>query len=480
MILNLTLGVLLIAVSILLTKGFLQRSQLITFVDILILSVTLYFSAGWLSSGIWGSNSHSLYLVSDYNLSIFLIVALYIIGIKGGWIFASKIIKIKSRQFQSTLKALPIVIPRTETISFTNVLAVYISAWILRLYMAIAFGIFFSGTGKAGLISKIPYSFTIIYSLFNMLSLGCLLWASITIWTRSTRRKKWVYNTALFVILGEGAWAFLKGRRWMISWAIFLVIGYVLAGKKVNMKVLGTGVITALLFVTIIFPKFLTTRNNYDWKNQSALNAFHEAATKSIEKESALNKSLYYENMQSRSMGLHRFIAHILSSQERRTPMYGDAFIRIVYRAIPSILLPGKYGNLAVEQAIQHHYGIKFHDVAVSMPTVAVADFGVIGSLIYGVLIGIYLYILNKAISKIKIKHPFVAMSLCGGTIMTLFMVEDDPVGFILLLRNITIIYIAVLLFPNIPTPAPRLRRSPIPRKNFKTISKLQQTDSSK
>jgi hypothetical protein len=112
------------------------------------------------------------------------------------------------------------------------------------------------------------------------------------------------------------------------------------------------------------------------------------------------------------------------------------------------------------EQVIQLLIGVPLTDDANSLPSTLYADFGALGVLLAGAFNALFLYAVIRFISR----HSFnglVPIYLLGVFFYISFRVEDEPVGYLQVLRDVAIL--AVLSSPAALIRWSREKRNPAP-----------------
>jgi len=399
-------------------------------IDFAIISITVYFGfSTWIS---WSYGNYQLplrepiILIETY-LSVFLFI--------GGLLLAKLINKrdynknIRSAVFREVffhVDNIPLKIP--------VILECFI--WIVRIYVGIEYGMFFSGTANENVMAGLPYSIFILISFNIMLAFGCLLWACGTIWRHPQPSRKIV---AILCIGAEFIWAFMRGRRWLAEILIFIILGFLGAdrhyylskeySRKYNFKVILVA-ITGSVILMSIFPVFTTTRDVY-FKYQRTGNAvvdlFDTFQDMVKEGSETIDYSKYTTNVITRVVSANDFIYSVLDAQKTSDYMFGKGLYNSLLWVIPSLFFE-KNKLIPTEQLIQIHYNLPLTDAAITWIALACSDFSILGCIAIGFFIGCIIIGFEKFILFIK-PESFMAFIILGSLISFLWRIEEDPVA---------------------------------------------------
>ena len=374
----------------------------------------------------------------------YILIYLFIIGL----FIADNIASINPRSvrrpgsslFQSTLAH---SLRSVTKINTKHIFAYYLLVWFFRLLLGIKYGIFFSGTASAERVTALPYVVVVIQMLLKVVSLGCLVWSCGMIWHRRRRTP-----LSLGILILELIWAFIKGRRWIFE--IIVIVALVLRICNLHLKARYVyGAVMMLSFVLLwVYPTFIAIRVQYKYSDPDDNAVIRYAqTTKAViidqfkESTDDSNTQLYRENMGNRALTPIRFNCSILEAQVGYPLMWGRAIGSTVIWVIPSALYPQKVEQPAPEQAVQSHYNFSQSDDASNWPAYGCADFGVIGGLFMGLLLGTVLRLMEKQVILLITRHPFVALCLMAGALNAAIFVEASPTSLWSMLRSIVILY---------------------------------------
>lgn len=360
----------------------------------------------------------------------YLAIALYILGIWAAWRLVIAQEKTKSYQSRARSASLKNLLPDVRRIPLRLVFFTYVATLVIRAILALHYGILFSGTATEERVLSVPYQLVILSSIAASLSQGCLLWSSVALSVHESRKARALASTILLI---EFVWAFLRGRRWLLNWLIFVALGSLVMGQRVRFKQIVLAVLGMAFLISVVFPYFIAVRNVYS-EDASALDSLTAAVSVAYYAEDAA-ADRYADNMSTRPL-IRRFITRVLDGQEAREPLMGDGLLSTIIWAIPSLVYADKVNTPQTEVLIQQYYGMRVFDTSISWAAVGVSDFGVSGGLVAGLCVGLYLFFFQKLILKTKRLNPFLTFILLGSLISIVLQAEIDPTAYWILLRD--------------------------------------------
>jgi hypothetical protein len=154
-------------------------------------------------------------------------------------------------------------------------------------------------------------------------------------------------------------------------------------------------------------------------------------------------------NFQSRTFVL-AFLANILDASTRMTPALGSDAVGYIQLAIPSILYPEKHLFFAEENLVDQQFGFSYGDQANSVLTTGATDFGLIGMLLYPLLVVVIFRIIFDFIAKRLATAPVMFVALVF--IYTMLQTEISLTGYCDTLRDTILFSIALVIFMAFPT----------------------------
>lgn len=434
--LELSLGTSLLVLCLFLSRRLFSSLGNVSLLELAILSYGLYFGItpwiAWLYAG--GSlPSEEPQLLQDTYLTI----ALHVLGMSCLWWASAPQIATRNGSTRSRSTALQHLIPDLKRIPQSAILIAYIAVLAVRVILAFQYGILFSGTVVEERVLAIPYYLAALSSLTEAISSGCLLWASTAFNHENGRQRRWL---ALIILSTEFVWSFIRGRRWLLTWFVFVWLGRIITGQKFKLKQTVLAVAGGVVLVSVIFPYFLAVRNVYS-DSPSAVDALKTAVIQAYYTGDSVEHR-YTENMSTRPL-VSRFITRILDSQENRDPMMGDALISTFVWAIPTVVYSDKRERPQTEALIQQYYGIPVLDASISWPAVGVSDFGLMGGLLSGLCVGLFLILAQIIVLSVRQRQPLSTLLICGLLLNLILQAEINPTSYWLFFRDSMILIAA-------------------------------------
>lgn len=337
-------------------------------------------------------------------------------------------------------------ISRASYVDTKRILVAFLICLIYRIYIATEYGIFFSGSKNEESISSIPYILIAIANIVEIIEWGYGIWASWVIFGKENKYKKIL---AIFILISLLILKFAEGRRWILSLILQLFAIGILRNNRLTLKIAVSSIIAIILLFFIAFPIFLNVREAY-WLKPESGNAIKDIVStskylldKKSDSESITSTDPLFENIVSRPT-VREFVIDILDRQTMLLPMYGKAIKSVFEWGIPRVIFQDKILNYPTEQLIQKYYGLKLADRSMSWVAVGVADFGFFGGFIIG--IGIALFCLGLMILAVKMSYffPFLNLCLLGGLLNIILVFEEAPSKLIVLVRDISFLFIAI------------------------------------
>ncbi len=418
-------------------RGILEPKSL-NFYQLIMLFVGIFFGLGSWTAFIYGSFS----LPTEPVLILFetyLIIALYILALKLAERLSVTTISPAVPYYNNPFSIIS-GFYRYSLISWQPIVAVACCIWLLRIFLGMRFGLWFSGSAKSEVMLNMPYSLVVLRQISIIMMLGCHIWAAGSFWSSVRTSTKY---TAAILLATEFFWAFMQGRRLIIMWVVFILFGFFASGRKLSAKYILTFLVVMFFIVNFLFPFFLSVRaaktSRYS-HYQDTFKGFSSSVVYAYKNFQRSSKKMNRENMQNRPLGLYRFIAQICEKSENTAPMFGSALLRSLVMSVPSAIVPAKRKLLHTEQHIQQHYNLDLTDSAITWPAMGSADFGVLGGFLAGIIVGSLIFIIAWWSQSILRRHPLISLALVGGLISNLIQVEEGPSTWWTLCRNIIVI----------------------------------------
>jgi hypothetical protein len=433
-------------------RAFLAPARTKSF-DFALIVVGIFFGLGpWIAFiyGNWSfvhDNVHSPLEPVELLIKAYLVIALYIFGI---WIIGKIVLPLKKHRsilpFSEEHFTITKFFGQYQTIKWQYVIVIVGFIWLLRMIVALRYGILFSGSATRERVLSQPYYIVVLSSLARTLAVGCLVWSSASFWSDKRFFAKYA---AVCVLILELIWMFLFGRRFILMWYVFIVFGFLSSWRRINRKYL---LILLLIFGFVfqfLFPFFLKVRYHYYSSiKQRRLNPIKHVGKAAIEASGSNNDATrgsmhnFRKNMSMRPLFLRRFICRICEGLDKKSPMMGRALLRSFEYMIPSAIFPSKTTRLPPEQLIQEHFGFPLGDTAITWPATGCADFGIPGGLIAGLIVGLWIAFIGLGAKAVLSRHPILSLTLIGGMMVHLIQVESSPIQYWELCRNVLMLLV--------------------------------------
>ena len=409
---------------------------------LILIFIGLYFGLGPWVAFVYGNGSLP-YEPENLLFYTYLIVFTYILGIWLVGSFATTAWGMFPRQNvhdrNSTITG---IFQQFRIIDWKLVTAIAGLVWTVRIFLGLHYGLFSSGTGSMETMMSLPYHMVIISHLAIAISIGCLVWSSAAIWSN---KSLFTRLAALVILILEFSWAFASGRRWMLMWLVFIFFGFLSSGRRLRIRYLLLFIFTTGLIVNFIFPLFFSVRTVFFSKNIESRNVvehFGKSVVLAYESRDEVLKENFRENMSERPLGAREFICRIREGLEKKPPMMGKAIVSTFLYTVPSIIYPGKRKQLETEQSIQNYFQLPMHDTANTWPATGCADFDLLGGLIAGLILGLWIILIQLWYQSIAFRHPFVSLTVLGNAMFSLMQVEASPTVFWGIVRNLVIVWL--------------------------------------
>lgn len=356
--------------------------------------------------------------------------------------------------------AIVATLPSHVAVRPTLVLCVVVGVWALRLHLGKTYGLWLSGTG--GAVARLPYSLVVASHIGRALVLGCVLWAAVTVFSKTSATLRFL---ALTIIGLEFFWYMARGRRWLLLGIILLAMGYLASGRRIKKRVVLLSGGIMLLVVSVIFPLFWSSRHIYFSRG------FDVSGLSPVEQQNALMSEAwrlrdddeirrkYQQNIRSRPTQVVYFVAEVCRFLEMREPMGGALFSRSFYYSLPASLAPIKRDLLPPSQELLKHYGQRLYDPAISAPASFAADFGTPGGILGGVFCGIWLVAMAGWALAAGKAQPLTGFTIVAAILDAGFFVQGDVGSYFVYMRNLAVVVAILYLFDR-----PRFRQTPCAR----------------
>ena len=414
----------------------LNNRRSITLIDISVLITGISFGLApfiLISSGGYFPKAEIMDVASSYFGIVLFIAGLLII----------KKFFLEPSQKEINLQAL---LKKVNSINTKQAFFFYALYFIIRGIYALNYGIFMSGSATADRIISLPYYLFVARSLLDIIIFGILLW-SIT---------KTLYNRKLelipfLIILIESLLIFFRGRRQMLFLLFLFLYIYLLLGYRIRLKVLIPSIIVLIFLLNILFPVFISFRETTAMYSQSGDIIKDYKTSYYLLSRTGIDADNYESNIATR-VYINNWNTNILSKSSLTEGLNGQAMLMSIFWVIPRPMLPFKSSLKDPELLINYHFGLSLKDSPSNWPAYGFADFGLIGALFYGIILGIILFLFQKfAVSNLK-KYPFFSFIIIGSFAFLAFFIEESPVAIFSVIRDsffLFIIFYIMRIFRN-------------------------------
>lgn len=435
----------LLAIALVVAIRRLRVPQTITLID-----VAVWFTAAFCGAGPWvsfisiGPTAGEFWPVSV--IFGYAMVYMFVGGLLLSTLFprpSSRFATITGQPAASALKETLLAATRINPII---VVLLFAGAIFVKIYYGIEYNIFTTYDQPDFLVNPVPaYVFGLYYSYVPMLVKTCLVWASITLFTRG-------YLTPLSIVIITGSLLIssLQGRRWLLSDGFIIILCYIiLRGINVRTMILGTVVLSIIIYFGMPFIFAIRQVRTGYGSGQNSVQIYMRAVQDAIQQwnNPALSQA-YAQNTGIRMTSIQ--FNYMIAQAQKNTPyMMGQCFLNNITRVIPSIIYPDKLQWPRPEQAISWHYGLPDKDYASTWANHGGADFGIIGSLLYGLILGYIIRTLQAVSARLAQKMPVIGLCTFAIAYMGAVEIEMEPGTVFGGIRDLLIIVIpACILLP--------------------------------
>lgn len=408
--------------------------QTMTIVDFAIVSFGFtYGLVPMISSQLGGGLQFSDWVTIQYGIGIFLFIL--------GMYFISHFASFR------TLKELTKIVTTDRNMLFVTFFIVV----GIRLILALRFGNVLGG------LSINPNLQTEYLQILVTLdgTLSCTLW--ILLAKCVSDRRSFFLETILAL---EFIFVFLKGRRVFLVFFSVLAIFFRFSKRWRNRSLyeyFGAAIaVTVFVVLSILYQPF---RIELSGQN---VGGFAQAAEHifDLDPRDIINENS--KNVRDRDL-IYVFHKRIIEEQETKDPMLGGALFSAFVLVIPSFIYPEKIEKKNSKLAILRYYGMPEIDTAASLAATGQADWGLLGTFLYGCLFALFLKFFESMFRKFG--NSLIGIFTLGALFFVAGNVEEGADDIFSSMRNFLIIF-GLTIFMNFIIPkSPKLGSSKL--KNF-------------
>jgi uncharacterized membrane protein YuzA (DUF378 family) len=221
-------------------------------------------------------------------------------------------------------------------------------------------------------------------------------------------------------------------------------------GKSTLRKIVYLVGLAGIIVTGTVSYQLLRTLGQFGGSKSVGVLPRLERAAELVQEGTALSSalSLTGQNVTRRTFVL-TFYADCLELTSQKTPAYGgDAFDQ-AEAVLPRALFPSKTAYESEEVFANKQFGMNFTDQPNSLLTAGAIDFGLMGVVIYPLIMA---YLLRKFIELVSTYLPaFPAAFIVLGLLFTSLQTEMTITGYVTLFRDAILISVALLLFVSLP-----------------------------
>jgi len=430
--------------SLLLFFAFFKANKLIRnietldFIDISIFMTIIFFGLGpWICFYYRGYSlpSEKIFIL----FKAYFAVAVFIIGLM--------IAKLQIKRGAVTGNLLSNLQRASLNLNIVHIVISFCLIYIIRAIINIKYGALFSLTAGVEPV-HIPYWINSIRILINSISYGLIFMAAS--YFRAGNNLK--NSMCLSLLLIEMFYSILQGRRWVLIAVIALGIVMTVREKKISPKTALFGIGSIFVLSLLIFPFFINLRHTFQYEIKAhttkdvASSLYSSVTTVVSDMGRDRNSISYKKNMEMRALFQIRWICWIIAKQEAsHNLMLGRSVITSIINAIPHALFPYKKNYLDPELTVSKHYHMLLVDLSGNWPGYGLADFGLIGCLLYGILLGKSILLFEKIGSMYLNKNIVFYYFICGGLLYLVCMVEVSITILWVFYRTVIILWLLLI-----------------------------------
>jgi hypothetical protein len=332
-------------------------------------------------------------------------------------------------------------LPRlVNSISTKEVFFFYSFFFITRLYIAIEYNLFVSGSGTEATILNLPYSIVLIRDLIDLFGYASIVWAVSVL---LMRKNKLLFPSLIIII--ESLFMFFQGRRQIIFLFFIVFFVFIVSGYRLRIKYFIYAIIILFIANTVIFPSFLIFRDYYSFDNTRTNIIDDIAYNLNLTLSTPQDSYNYAQNIKVR-VYINEWNISIIKKSGIYGGLNGNVFLLSAYWVIPKIFFQNKYSNITPENLINTYSFNYQYDSPENLPGYGFADFGLLGGLLYGIMFGLILLLVEKIAVRLSNKFGYASLLLMSSFIFVAFSVEQGLISVFAMIRS-SIIIVIILAF---------------------------------
>lgn len=309
-------------------------------------------------------------------------------------------------------------------------LFIFMVLWATRVYKGAAYGIIFSGSGTENAVLALPYWLSTLDSIMSLLGGGALIMLAVAAARGSGR---WLWGLIVFELI----WVFVNGGRRDVVFLSVVIIWIAWQAQVVRLPTAIAVLAMAASLLYVVTPLFLVVRNhnsNYLLQGAAPFDALKHAISAGYNQCGVGFRcsELTSENIEIRGNAME-FTKSVVNSSRNGYPFLdGSGIMHSLSWSVPSAILPKP--EMMTEQFVQASFGLPLVDDAISVPVLAYADLGLLGCMLAGICVALFV----RLFSQLSLKQPtdLLALSMLYGLVRAIWNIESDPLAYTVLLRD--------------------------------------------
>lgn len=408
--------------------------------DVAVWFTCAFFGLGYVVSDMYATDSLPRTMQSMAT-SGFIAVILYVVGLLVG---SAIVVRRRGPGGVAIKGTLSTVVESIGSRGITVVFVGFLFIIILRFGLAIAFGIVIAGDeGTKSFDGLAPWYITaVVFSWSPFLMTAAQFWAAYNLIKGKGLARIFSCIILIMLILA----AFSTGRREILATLFTVVLVYAIYYRpSIKAAVWAALILVFAVFVLMpFFYKLRTARNRFDSYDPLTRTVLAAQYVISGQGDEVLDAS-YRNNMSFRALFV-LWPGRLMEGQDMHESMNGDVMKLTFIASLPRAWFPWKALYDWPETAVTQHYSFPAEDYAESWAGYGVADFGMTGAFVYGVILSMSLAGLEKLALWFSTRSRRAGSWTLAVVYIVAVQVEAVPVQFMSDFRNLVLLLIPVLI----------------------------------
>lgn len=322
----------------------------------------------------------------------------------------------------------------------------------LHVAMHMKYGIVLSGSFSFGEMMAVPYPVRALNSVVKFAGIGVALLAVAKIATRQPGRV-----LCFMVIAMETAYMFTRGRRFLFAFIIAGFLVYLIPRMRMKMKHAVIIIVCVALLWNFFFPLFVSVRKQWQINPDAPVSVWFSDAINDLRDDSTVTVSTLsledegYSSIEARLRAANSIYVVAEAQQQDVPNLRGRVFLGSLVGAVPHAIFPWKRSfHVYEDEAINSRYHVQTAsgDLSTFMPMTGLADFGLLGALLYGVVFVIIIRLAQYLYLGMYKHTPLAACIAMGIFIIEVPMqMEHMFLSEITTLRSMLIVMVLALIW---------------------------------